>query len=139
MEVTAGQGSSLGHRFEHLAEVLQRVKRSERLGVCLDTCHLYAAGYDIASERGYDETWAPSSGSSARARSGPSISTTPRWAWAAACDRHAPVGKGHLGRETFRRIVGDTRFAGIPLISRRRGARRVEGELRLLRRLRKGP
>src|SRR6186997_1486085 len=58
LEVTAGQGSSLGHRFEHLAEILERVRAPERLGVCLDTCHMLAAGYDIASPRGYEKTLA---------------------------------------------------------------------------------
>jgi len=56
LEVTAGQGSSLGHRFEHLAEILDGVRSPERLGVCLDTCHLLAAGYDIARAKGYEQT-----------------------------------------------------------------------------------
>ncbi len=56
LEVTAGQGSSVGHRFEHLVSILERVKHPERLGVCLDTCHLLAAGYDIATPQGYEAT-----------------------------------------------------------------------------------
>src|SRR5262249_26563504 len=134
IEVTAGQGSSLGHRFEHIAVVLDRVRRPERPGVCLDTCHLFAAGYDIATPRGYDETW--------RAFErivGPRMLKAihlndAKMGLGSRLDRHAPVGQGHLGRETFRRIVGDERVAGIPLILETPGG--LDGwkrELRLLR------
>lgn len=140
IEVTAGQGSSLGHRFEHLAHILERVRRSERLGVCLDTCHLFAAGYDIATPRGYDETWrAFERIVGARMLKAIHLNDA-KMGLGSHLDRHAPVGKGHLGRETFRRIVGDERVAGIPLILETPGG--LEGwkrELRLLRRLvRKG-
>jgi deoxyribonuclease-4 len=138
LEVTAGQGSSLGHRFEHLAEILRRVKRSERLGVCLDTCHLFAAGYDIASERGYDETWRAFEGIVGSRTLKAIHLNDAKMGLGSRLDRHAPVGKGHLGRETFRRIVADPRLAGIPLILETPGG--MEGwkrEIRLLRRFRK--
>ena len=57
LEHTAGQGTNLGHRFEHLAEIIDRLNGSRRIGVCLDTCHLIAAGYDIGSEQGYEDTF----------------------------------------------------------------------------------
>ena len=56
LETTAGQGTNLGYRFEHLHDILDRVKRSERLGVCVDTCHIFAAGYSLGSKEEYDET-----------------------------------------------------------------------------------
>ena len=138
LEVTAGQGSTIGHRFEHLAEVLQRVKSAERLGVCLDTCHLFAAGYDIATARGYDETWATFERTVGSRTLKAIHLNDAKMGLGSRLDRHAPIGNGHLGRETFRRIVGDPRLAGIPLILETPGG--LEGwkrELRLLRRFRK--
>ena len=136
LEVTAGQGSSLGHRFEHIAEVLERVRRPERLGVCLDTCHLFAAGYDIATPRGYDETWRAFERIVGSRMLKAIHLNDAKMGLGSHLDRHAPVGKGYLGRETFRRIVGDERVAGIPLILETPGG--LDGwrrELRLLRRL----
>ena len=57
LETTAGQGSSIGYRFEHLAEIMEKVNEPERLGVCFDTCHVFAAGYDISNKKGYDKTF----------------------------------------------------------------------------------
>ena len=57
LESTAGQGSNLGHQFEHLARIIDGVKDKSRIGVCIDTCHTYSAGYDLRSEEGYKETW----------------------------------------------------------------------------------
>ncbi len=116
LEVTAGQGSCLGHRFEHLAEILQQVRAPERLGVCLDTCHLLAAGYDIASARGYDATL-----SEFERRVGAPLlmavhlndSKAPL---GSRVDRHARAGEGHLGLPAFRRIVNDPRLRGIPMV-----------------------
>jgi deoxyribonuclease-4 len=116
LEVTAGQGSSLGHRFEHLAGVLDRVRAPERLGVCLDTCHLYAAGYDIATPEGYERTLK----SFHRIVGLPKLKAVhlndSKKGLGARVDRHARAGEGALGLETFRRIVNDRRFRGIPLV-----------------------
>jgi deoxyribonuclease-4 len=134
LEVTAGQGSSVGHRFEHLASILERVKHPERVGVCLDTCHLLAAGYDIATPRGYEATL------SAFARlvgldklkavhlndAGKPLGSRR--------DRHAPIGRGFLGRATFRRLLNDPRFDGVPMVLEAPGPLPVwKRELTLLR------
>ncbi|HET8647100.1 MAG TPA: deoxyribonuclease IV, partial [Vicinamibacteria bacterium] len=113
LEVTAGQGTCLGHRFEHLAEILMRVKAPERVGVCLDTCHLLAAGYDVASPRGYEDTMAE-----LHRRLGARLvmavhlndSRTPR---GSRVDRHVRAGQGHLGLAALRRFVKDPRLRGV--------------------------
>lgn len=116
LEVTAGQGTSLGHRFEHLAEVFDRVRDPDRLGVCLDTCHLYAAGYDIATGRGYERTLADFH----RIVGLPKLKAVhlndSKKGLGSRVDRHARAGEGVLGLESFRRIVNDRRFRGIPLV-----------------------
>jgi deoxyribonuclease-4 len=116
MEVTAGQGSYLGHRLEQLAEVFARVARPERLGVCLDTCHLFAAGYDIASAEGYARTLAELDRAVGLGRV-KAIHLNDAWhGLGSHLDRHAPIGRGRLGLPTFRRIVRDRRFRALPLI-----------------------
>lgn len=136
LEVTAGQGSSVGHRFEHLASILEQVKRPERVGVCLDTCHLLAAGYDIATPKGYEVTL------SAFARlvgldklKAVHLNDAGR-PLGSRRDRHAPIGHGFLGRATFRRLVNDPRFHGVPMVLETPGPLPVwRTELRLLRSL----
>jgi deoxyribonuclease-4 len=116
LEVTAGQGTCLGHRFEHLAGIFDRVRHPERIGVCLDTCHLYAAGYDIATPQGYERTL----GAFARIvglRKLKAIHLNDsRRELGSRVDRHARAGEGLLGLDTFARIVNDRRFRGLPLV-----------------------
>lgn len=116
LEVTAGQGSSLGHRFEHLAEVFARVRAPERLGVCLDTCHLYAAGYDIATADGYERTMRDFQRVVGLPRLKAVHLNDSQKGRGSRVDRHARAGEGVLGLEPFRRIVNDRRFRGIPLV-----------------------
>jgi deoxyribonuclease-4 len=116
LEVTAGQGSSLGHRFEHLAEIFDRVRAPERLGVCLDTCHLYAAGYDIADEEGYARTLRSFARVVGLAKLKAMHLNDSKKGLGSRVDRHARAGEGVLGLETFRRIVNDRRFRGIPMV-----------------------
>jgi deoxyribonuclease-4 len=116
IEVTAGQGTSLGHRFEDLAQMLDRVRAPERLGVCLDTCHLYAAGYDIATARGYDETMQTLDRLVGLARVKAFHLNDAKKGLGSRLDRHARIGEGTLGVETFRRIVNDPRFDGVPMV-----------------------
>jgi deoxyribonuclease-4 len=116
LEVTAGQGSCLGHRFEHLAEVLDRVHAPERLGVCLDTCHLLAAGYDIATPRGYEAMLAEFDrrlGAERLLAIHLNDSKTPL---GSRVDRHARAGEGHLGLPAYRRILNDPRLRGVPMV-----------------------
>lgn len=116
LEATAGQGSSVGYRFEHLAEIIDKVEDKARMGVCLDTCHIFAAGYDIREKRSYEEvmkSFADSVGFSyirglhlndARSTLGSRV------------DRHDSIGKGNIGIDAFRFIMQDGRFDNIPCI-----------------------
>ena len=101
LENTAGQGTVLGSRLEQLARIVARVDAPERVGVCLDTCHAFAAGYDLRSEEGYaafvDEVGRRSRSSA----SPPSTSTTACFELDCHKDRHATIGEGELGREAF--------------------------------------
>jgi deoxyribonuclease-4 len=116
LEITAGQGSCVGHRFEHLAEVIARVKSPERVGVCLDTCHLYAAGYDIATPRGYARTMAEFDRVVGLAQLRAMHLNDSRRELGSRVDRHAPIGEGHLGLATFRRILADDRLTAVPKV-----------------------
>jgi deoxyribonuclease-4 len=116
LEVTAGQGSCLGHRFEDVAEILARVRRPERLGICLDTCHLYAAGYDIATPGGYEQTIEELDRRVGLGKVKAFHLNDAKKGLGSRLDRHARIGTGTLGLETFRRIVNDRRFAGVPMV-----------------------
>ena len=116
LEVTAGQGTSLGHRFEHLAAILDRVRAPERVGVCLDTCHVWAAGYDIRTPEGYEETLR----SFARLVGLRKIKAVhlndSKRERGSRVDRHARAGEGLLGLDTLARFLNDGRFRGLPLV-----------------------
>jgi deoxyribonuclease-4 len=138
LEVTAGQGSSLGHRFEQLAEILDRVKSPEGLGFCLDTCHLYAAGYDIATPRGYETVFAELDEHVGLHRVRAFHLNDAKQGLGSRLDRHQSIGKGHLGLSTFRRLLRDPRFRGLPMVLETPGPLdRWKAELRLLRSLRR--
>jgi len=134
LEVTAGQGSYLGHRFEHLSTILEGVTNPERLGICLDTCHLFAAGYDIASAEGYDATWA-SLGKSIDIKDVKALHLNDaKCGLGSRVDRHEAIGEGHLGLATFRRFLEDPRFAGRPMVLETPGPlEKWQEELRRLR------
>jgi len=116
IENTAGQGSWIGYRFEHLAEIIEMIEDKSRIGVCLDTCHMFAAGYDIRTEKAYEETMKEFEevvgfkylkGMHLNdAKSGPG----------SRVDRHHSIGKGNIGLEAFRFIMNDPRMDNIPLI-----------------------
>ena len=116
VEITAGQGSCLGYRLEHIAKILDEVDSPERLGVCFDTCHAFAAGYDLSSEAGYDETFAVFDrliGLKQLKLFHVNDSAKPL---NSRVDRHAGIGLGHIGEAPFRRLVNDSRFRKIPMI-----------------------
>lgn len=134
LEVTAGQGSTLGHRFEHLARIFGCVRRPERLGVCLDTCHLLAAGYDIATARGYEETLRALDGLVGLGKVKAFHLNDAREGLGSRLDRHAPIGRGVLGLPSFRRLLGDPRFRDVPAVLETPGPLAAwKRELRLLR------
>jgi deoxyribonuclease-4 len=116
LEHTAGQGTNLGHRFEHLAEIIDRLDGSPRVGVCLDTCHLLAAGYDICSEEGYRETFRQFGRLVGFARLRAFHLNDSKKPCASRVDRHEHIGKGCLGLAPFRRILNDPRFVKLPML-----------------------
>jgi len=116
LEHTAGQGTNLGHRFEHLAEIIDRLGGSARVGVCLDTCHLLAAGYDICSQEGYDETFRQFGKIVGFSRLKAFHLNDSKKPCGSRVDRHEHIGKGCLGLEPFRRILNDRRFEKLPML-----------------------
>src|SRR5512132_827890 len=116
LEHTAGQGTNLGHRFEHLAAILERVDGSPRVGVCLDTCHLLTAGYDLCSEKGYADTFAEFDRIVGCDRIKVFHLNDSKKPCGSRVDRHEHIGKGCLGLEPFRRLLNDRRFAALPML-----------------------
>jgi deoxyribonuclease IV len=116
LEHTAGQGTNLGHRFEHLAQIIDRLNGSRRVGVCLDTCHLIAAGYDIRSQEGYEETFRQFGKIVGFSRLKVFHLNDSKKPCGSRVDRHEHIGKGCIGLEPFRRIVNDPRFARLPML-----------------------
>lgn len=116
LEVTAGQGSSLGGRFEELAAILERVEAADRLGICLDTCHLFAAGYDLGTPEGYAATMRALGACLGFARVGAIHLNDSRGGLGSRVDRHAHIGEGRLGGPAFRRLLTDPRFRRVPMI-----------------------
>jgi len=116
LETTAGQGSTIGHRFEHLGAILAAVRRPDRLGVCLDTCHVFAAGYDLRSPAAYAETWKRFDGEIGMARLRALHLNDSKKDLGCRVDRHEHIGKGFLGLEAFRNVMNDDRIAHLPMV-----------------------
>jgi deoxyribonuclease-4 len=115
LETTAGQGSNLGHRFEELAFILEHVKHPDRVGVCVDTCHLFAAGYPLGTQAEYDATMAEFDRLIGLHRIQAFHLNDSQKAFGSRVDRHEAIGKGHLGLEPFRFVLNDRRFARVPM------------------------
>src|SRR5215203_5294422 len=116
LEHTAGQGRTLGHRFEHLAAIIDQLNGSSRVGVCLDTCHLVASGYDIVSEAGYRDTFASFDRIVGFGRLKVFHGNDSKRPCGSRVDRHEHIGEGCLGEEPFRRLFHDARFTGLPIL-----------------------
>jgi deoxyribonuclease IV len=116
VENTAGQGSCLGHRFEQLAAILDRVRDQDRVGVCLDTCHLFASGYDIRTEAEYKNTMKEFNKWIGVERIRAFHVNDCKKELGSRLDRHAHIGHGFIGLEAFRCLVNDWRFARVPKI-----------------------
>jgi deoxyribonuclease-4 len=116
LEVTAGQGSHLGHRFEHLASILARVADPKRLGVCFDTCHVFAAGYALSPEPEYQATMRAFDKTIGLKRLRVFHVNDSLKPLGSRVDRHAHIGRGCLGEEPFRLLVNDPRFRNHPMI-----------------------
>jgi deoxyribonuclease IV len=116
LEHTAGQGTNLGHRFEHLASVIHAVRSPRRVGVCLDTCHLVCAGYDITTPEGYRETFATFDRIVGLDRLALFHLNDSKRPCGSRVDRHEHIGQGCLGTATFERVLNDPRFAHLPMV-----------------------
>lgn len=116
LENTAGQGNVVGSRFDEIKAILARVKASERLGVCLDTCHLFAAGYDIRTEEGYAGTMGAFHRAVGFDRLRAFHLNDAKRERGSGVDRHAHIGEGQIGLEAFRCVVNDVRFDGLPML-----------------------
>ena len=116
LEITAGQGSCIGHRFEHLAHIIENVREPERLRVCVDTAHLFAAGYDIGSESGMRKIFREFDrvvGSDRLVAIHVNDSKTP---CGSRVDRHEHIGKGRIGLDVFRFVMRSPRFRKTPKV-----------------------
>lgn len=116
IENTAGQGSNLGFSFEQIAHIIDKVEDKSRVGVCIDTCHAFAAGYDLSTEAGYQETWQRfDEVIGMHYLSAMHLNDTKK-GLASKVDRHESLGKGMLGTTFFSLMMKDLRMDGIPLI-----------------------
>ncbi len=116
LETTAGQGTALGWRFEHLAAILDGMEHPDRLGLCFDTCHVFAAGYSLNSEGDYQTTMDEFDRLVGVDKIRVFHLNDSRREQGSRVDRHAHIGRGKMGLEPFRHILNDHRFQGIPMI-----------------------
>lgn len=116
LETTAGQGTNLGHRFEHLGWILAHTKRSDRLTCCIDSCHVFAAGYPLAPKRKYNETMRLFDKAVGLDRVVAWHLNDSKREQGSRVDRHEHIGRGYLGCEPFEHIVRDRRFRTTPMI-----------------------
>jgi deoxyribonuclease IV len=116
LETTAGQGSALGNRFEHLRTVLRSVDQPERLGICLDTCHVFAAGYDLRTPDVYEETMERFDSLLGLGSLRAIHLNDSKRELGSRVDRHEQIGKGHLGVEAFRLLLNDGRLQEVPMV-----------------------
>ncbi len=133
IENTAGQGSNLGFSFYHLAYIINRVEDRSRVGVCLDTCHTFAAGYDLTTEQACDATFEEfEQVVGFEYLRGMHLNDAMKGI-GSRVDRHAPLGEGMIGLRCFEYIMGDARFDGIPLILETPDESRWSEEIKMLR------
>jgi deoxyribonuclease-4 len=114
LETTAGQGTSLGYCFEHLAWLLSHTPEGERLGVCLDTCHVFAAGYELRTLEGYTDTIETFDHVVGLDRLCAIHLNDSKGDLGSRKDRHEHIGKGHIGLDGFHHVMNDPRLAGLP-------------------------
>jgi len=115
LETTAGQGSNLGWKFEHLAAMLDGVGAPDRLGVCFDTCHVFAAGYAIGTEKDYKATMRSLDKTVGVKKIRAFHLNDSLKPSGSRVDRHAPIGHGEMGLEPFRFLLSDRRFRKVPM------------------------
>jgi len=116
LEVTAGQGTNLGHRFEHIAWVIEHAAVGDRLGVCFDTCHALAAGYEFRDAHSFRETFAAFESTIGLNRLKAFHLNDSKFGLGSRRDRHEHIGKGEVGLDAFRLILDDRRFRDLPMV-----------------------
>ena len=131
IENTAGQGSNIGNQFIHLKHIIERVNDKSRVGVCLDTCHTYSAGYDIVGN--YDEVFSEFDSTVGFNYLKAIHLNDTKKALGSRVDRHDSIGKGLLGLDFFRRFMQDKRFDNIPIVLETPDETLWESEIKLLR------
>lgn len=132
IENTAGQGTNMGYRFEHLAKIIEKVRDKNRIGVCLDTCHTYSAGYDIKTAKGFEHTLEEFDNIVGLGFLKAMHLNDSKKAFKSRVDRHESIGKGSLGLESFRFIMNDSRFDDIPMVLETPDPSIWKDEIRLL-------
>jgi len=115
LEITAGQGTNLGYRFEHIRTIIDSVKENERLRVCFDTEHAFAAGYDIRTREGYEKTFTEFDETIGIKRLAAFHLNDSKKEFNSRVDRHEIIGQGHIGVDAFRFLMNDQRFFGLPM------------------------
>jgi len=116
IENTAGQGSNLGYKFEHLAHIIDKIEDKSRVGVCIDTCHMFTAGYDIRTRETYDETWKSFDNIVGREYLMGMHINDSKPKLGSRVDRHHSLGQGEIGWDAFNFIMNDSRMDDIPLV-----------------------
>ncbi|RLB00613.1 MAG: deoxyribonuclease IV, partial [Deltaproteobacteria bacterium] len=128
LETTAGQESSLGWNFEQLARVIEMLEEHHRVGICFDTCHAFAAGYDLSSEEGYRRTFEELDEVLGLERLKVIHLNDSKAPCGSRIDRHEHIGRGEIGLEAFERLLNDERFATLPFIIETPKGQTPEGE-----------
>ncbi|MFA6431359.1 MAG: deoxyribonuclease IV [Candidatus Margulisiibacteriota bacterium] len=116
LETTAGQGTGLGSSFNELGQIITQVNDTARIGVCFDTCHVFAAGYDIKTKEGYEKTWEEFQDNIGLNKLYAFHLNDSKGPLASHKDRHEHIGKGELGIEAFRLLMNDDRFKNLPMV-----------------------
>lgn len=116
IENTAGQGSNVGFSFQHLADIIAQVEDKSRVGVCIDTCHAFTAGYDLKDTEGYAKTWTEFDEVVGFSYLRGIHLNDSKKELATRVDRHDNIGEGYLGMDFFKRFMADKRFDNIPII-----------------------
>lgn len=116
IENTAGQGSNIGYKFEHLAYLINKCKDKSRIGVCIDTCHLFSSGYDIRDRESFEKTWSEFDRIVGFKYLKAMHINDSKAKFGSRVDRHHSIGEGEIGIEFFKMLMSDKRFDDIPLI-----------------------
>ena len=132
IENTAGQGTNMGHQFEHLARIIGNVRDKSRIGVCLDTCHTYSAGYDIKTAKAFENTLQKFDNLVGISYLKAMHLNDSKKTFGSRVDRHESIGKGSLGLEPFKFIMNDPHFDHIPMVLETPDQSIWEEEIRLL-------